>query len=366
MRLTNPFEELGIGRFFETLLPDFVLAFAFFTSICYAVLGKRFSQQRPAIAMSAAIGFALSVGFVWWEQANGFSIRDLGPVAIGFAIIILASVIFQSIRQVGGSWAGVGIAIGATILVAKLLEFNVPINPEIIRSIMTVALVTGIIAFLLHNRRNRPHLQHSQLDAADIRHDMSDLYRDRHLSKKLTKGLRKVRHEAKELNEHPEETTDILQQLTKILPAEGWLTQKMANLRAKAHRIRNGHIARLKETRNVFAKLPTTVKKKAAAELAARYNQIIGIDTRLERLDKAVAEYEIRIRDLTRQAKAYTVNHDYQKLKGCLNAALRLQHHNTRLLKIIQRTEGKLSAIAKKVAKQIQEVNKNENKNTRS
>ena len=85
MRLVNPFEDLGIGQLFETLMPDFVLAFAFFTSICFAILGKRFSQQRPAIAMSAAIGFALSVGFVWWEQANGFSsfnIEDLPKVAL--------------------------------------------------------------------------------------------------------------------------------------------------------------------------------------------------------------------------------------------------------------------------------------------
>ncbi|MHC4791849.1 MAG: hypothetical protein ACYS8Y_10525 [Planctomycetota bacterium] len=358
MRFGIPFEELAFGQLFETLLPDFVLAFTFFTSISYAVLGKRFGQQRPAIAMSAVIGFALSTGLVWWEQANEFSIRDLGPVAIGFAIIVLALVIYNSIRQVGGSWAGAGIALGATILIAKLLKMNIPIDPEIIQTVMIVALIVGILAFLSRRRQPYQQLKYSQPRVADIRHDMSDLYRDRHLSKKLTKGLRKVRHEAKELNEHPEETTDILQQLTKILPAEGWLTQKMANLRARAHRIRNGHIARLEETRNVFAKLPTTVKKKAAAELAARYNQIIGIDTRLERLDKAVAKYEIRIRDLTRQAKAYTANHDYQKLKGCLNTALRLQHHNTRLLKIIQRTEGKLSAIAKKVAKQTQEVNK--------
>jgi hypothetical protein len=358
MRFGIPFEELAFGQLFETLLPDFVLAFTFFTSISYAVLGKRFGQQRPAIAMSAVIGFALSTGLVWWEQANEFSIRDLGPVAIGFAIIVLALVIYNSIRQVGGSWAGAGIALGATILIAKLLKMNIPIDPEIIQTVMIVALIVGILAFLSRRRQPYHQLKYSQPRVADIRHDMSDLYRDRHLSKKLTKGLRKVRHEAKELNEHPEETTDILQQLTKILPAEGWLTQKMANLRARAHRIRNGHIARLEETRNVFAKLPTTVKKKAAAELAARYNQIIGIDTRLERLDKAVAKYEIRIRDLTRQAKAYTANHDYQKLKGCLNTALRLQHHNTRLLKIIQRTEGKLSAIAKKVAKQTQEVNK--------
>lgn len=128
MRLGNPFQDLVIGELFETALPDFVLAFAFFTSICFAVLGKRFGHQRPAIAMSATIGFALSVGLVWWEQANDFSIRDLGPIAIGFAVIVIAFVIYNSIRQVGGSWAGAGIAVGATILVAKLLEINVPID----------------------------------------------------------------------------------------------------------------------------------------------------------------------------------------------------------------------------------------------
>ena len=92
MRLVNPFEDLAIGDLFETALPDFVLAFAFFTSVAYAVLGKRFELQRPAVAMSATIGFALSVGLVWWEQSTGFSIRNLGPIAVGFAVILLAFV----------------------------------------------------------------------------------------------------------------------------------------------------------------------------------------------------------------------------------------------------------------------------------
>ena len=148
MRLGTPFQDLAIGQLFETLLPDFVLAFAFFTSVCFAVLGKRFGHERPAIAMSATIGFALSVGLVWWERANGFSMRDLGPIAIGFAIIVLAFVIYNSIRQVGGSWAGAGIAIGATLLVAKLLELNIPINREVLQTAMIVALVVGILAFL--------------------------------------------------------------------------------------------------------------------------------------------------------------------------------------------------------------------------
>jgi hypothetical protein len=143
-----------------------------------------------------------------------------------------------------------------------------------------------------------------------------------------------------------------------MLPAEGYLTEKMAQLRAKAHRIRNGHIARLEETSQVFAGLPTSAKKKASAELAARYKQIIGIDARLERLDKAVAENERRIIELTRNAQQYASRYDHKHLTDCLKAAEKLQHHNSRLIKLIERTESKLSAVARKVAKESRQVDK--------
>jgi len=106
MSLENPFNRLVLGDLMKSLLPDFVLGFAFFTALVYAVLGKRFERQRSAVAASAAMGMALSVGLVWWEQEAGLSIRDLGPVAVGFAVIILAGVMYQAIRQTGGSWAG--------------------------------------------------------------------------------------------------------------------------------------------------------------------------------------------------------------------------------------------------------------------
>ena len=358
MRLTNPFEELGIGRFFETLLPDFVLAFAFFTSVCYAVLGKRFGQQRPAIAMSTTIGFALSVGLVWWEQANGFSIRNLGPIAVGFAIIILAFVMYHAIGQIGGSWAGAGIALGASILITKVLGLKIPLDSEVVLTVMIVALIVGILSFLSHRHSNYPKLQYSKPFVRDIRHDMSDLYRDKHLSNRLAKKMRNIRHDAETLRENPEETGEILQQLRKILPAEGWLTQRMAQLRAKAHRIRNGHIARLKETRHLVAELPASAKKKISADLADRYRHIVGIDTRLQRLDRAVAENEGRIYQLTREAQKYTTQSNPQKLHDAIKAAEKLQRHNSRLLKIIVRTEGKLTRAAMGVVDKTREVDK--------
>jgi hypothetical protein len=106
MNLENPFRDLVFGDLMKSLLPDLVLGFTFFTALAYAVLSKRFQHQRAAVAMSAALGLALSVGLVWWEQKTGLSIRNLGPLAIGFAIIILAAVMYQAIHHVGGTWAG--------------------------------------------------------------------------------------------------------------------------------------------------------------------------------------------------------------------------------------------------------------------
>ena len=342
----------------DSYLPDFVLAFAFFTSIAYAVLGKRFEQQRPAIAMSATIGFALSIGLVWWEQANRLSVKDLGPIAIGFAILVLAFVMYQSIRQVGGSWAGAGITLGACILMSQLLQFRAPIDPEIIQTVTVVALIIGLLAFLSHTGGHSVRFPHLRPDLPKVRHDMSDLYRERRLSDRLGKGMRKLRKQSGTLNERPEDAGNVLLQLKRMLPAEGYLTERMAQLRAKAHRIRNGHVARLEETRHVFAKLPTPAKKKAAAQLAARYNQMAGIETRLERLDKAVAENERRIRDLTGQAEQYAAKYNHQKLYETIKAAEKLQHHNSKLFKIIERTEKNLSAVAKNVAKEVKEIEK--------
>ena len=359
MRLTTILMDLDLYRLFETALADFVLAFTFFTALCYAVLGKRFGAQRPAAAMSGAIGFALSVGLIWWERTTGFSIKNLGGVAIGFAIIAVAFVMYQAIRQIGGSWAGAAITLGASIIIARLLELNIPIDQELIQVITMVALIVGILALVSYTRGHPGHSQRVPAPLPKVRHDMSDLYKGRQLSNRLTKAMKKVRKQTDARTKQPAGTPDVMVQLKRMLPAEGYLTEKMAQLRAKAHRIRNGHIARLEETGHVFAKLPTSAKKKASAELAAGYGQIIGIDTRLERLDKTVAENERRIIELNRKAQQYAAKYDHKQLTECLKAAEKLQSHNSRLLKLIQHTENKLSGIAKKVAQKTKEADKN-------
>jgi len=235
----------------------------------------------------------------------------LGPLAIGFALIILASVMFQAIRQVGGSWSGAALAFGASLLIGWALGINWPFRAEIIQTVTTVALVLGVLTFLVHKHgiQGRFPLPGPQL--ADIRHDMRDLYEDQNVADRLGRGFkdltRKTRglsNESDPLHEHPKDAQDIMLQLDRMLPAQGWLTQRMARLREKAYHIRKGHITQIKEIQNHFAKLSPPERKKAARQLTARYKEL-EMDRRIERLDKTVAKNELRIRNLTQQAKGY-------------------------------------------------------------
>jgi len=358
VKLEHGWDNWHLGEILDSSLPDFILAFAFFTSLAYAVLAKRFDKQRPAIAMSATLGLALSVGLVWWERANGYSIKNLGPLAIGFAILVLAFVMYGFLRQIGGSWAGAMITLGAAILIAQLVGVPIPIDWQILQTVIAVTLIAGILVFMSHYHRSKPQVRIAAPALPDIRRTMADLYRDRHLSGQIDRELRRLRNGAKLLHERPQKTSNVLVQIKRLLPAEGYLTQRMAQLRQKAHQVRKGHVARLEETRHAFAELPVSAKKKAAAELATRYNQMIGIGTRLERLDRAVAENEKRIHDLTARAQTHTARYEDRELCEDLKAAQKLQHHNTRLFKIIERTEQKLSAIARQIAQEVKQVEK--------
>ena len=355
MSYSNSLEYLAYGEWLDTFLPDFVLAFAFFTALIYAAMGKRLGMQRPAAAVSAALGAALSAGLVWWEQANGLSIRNLGPVAVGFAIIILAGVIYQSIRHIGGNWAGAGIAFGACILVGWTLGIDWPVRSEIIQTIAGATLTVGILAFLINRKGALGHFPPASHELADARHDMSDLHEGRRVGNMLGDGFQRLRTKASSLFDHPDGADDVMLQLKRMLPAEGWLTERMARLRAKAHLIRRGHVARIEELRESTQKLPPEAKRKAARELAACYKEL-KIDLRIERLDKAVAENERRVRQLTRSAQESLQGHDYRKLVNILEDASKLQAHNAKLLRTIESTEAKLVTAARQVAKQTHEV----------
>lgn len=119
--------------------------------------------------------------------------------------------------------------------------------------------------------------------------------------------------------------------------------------------MRRGHIARIEQLQHVVETLPPPARRNAARALADRYKEL-KLDVRLERLDHAVAENERRVRDLTQQAQAWLEAGDYRQLSTVLDRATELQRHNVKLLRLIQRTEKRLLATARQVAKDMHEV----------
>ncbi len=343
----DPFAWFGLEDWFDALLPDFVLAFTFFTALIYAVLSRQFERQRSAAAMAASLGLALSIGLTWWEYEHGWSVRDLGPLAIGFAVLMLGMVMYLGLKATGGKWAGAGMALGASLLVAWLMGLDWIVSPEILQTVTSTALLFGFLAFLMHWRSHGGQgiwAGSTTSEPAQIRHDMSDLERTSGVSHALERGLRRAQQRTSRERGPRENSADAMRQLQRMLPAEGWLTERMARLRANAHRARKGHVARIEELQASLQKLSPPDRKRASDELKLRYAEL-GFDARLERLDRAVAETELRIRDLTRSAQAALAKHDHRHLLDILNDAQRMQKHNTKLMKLIRAGERKLQQV---------------------
>lgn len=353
----DPFVGRALEPLFDSVLPDFVLAFTFFTALCYAVLGRHFGRQRPAAAMSVALGVALAVGLVSWEIAHDWSMRDLGPVALGLVLLALVVAVFAAIQHVGGTWSGLAMAIVVCVLAGGLIGAPWSLHWGVVRYLAALTLLAGLVALIVHIVRQPTFLGlgPAPTEVARVRHDMSDLEQDRRVAEHLAQGLREVRSEADFIVSRPDVAGDFLIQLQRLLPEEGWLTQRLAALREKAHHLRTGHAHRIEELREFIDNLPPAAREKAAEELADRIAQL-HLDVRLERLDRAVAELEKRVRDLTAEAERATANQEYRKVPGLLDEAARLQAHNAKLLTLIERSEQRLLATARQVVEHTGEV----------
>jgi hypothetical protein len=337
------------------LLPDFVLAFALFTPLAYGVLARRLGRPAPALAASAAIGLSLSFGLIWWEASTGWSIRDLGTLAVGFALLLMGAVIFRTVREIGGGWAGIGTALGISLLIGWVLGLDWPLDPLVVQTAVVVALLVGLAAFWFH-RQSPSRITHEPgVENRRIRRNAHDIAETGNTAQSIRDGLRRAKNASTWLKRRPALASDVMLQLRRLLPIEGRLTQRVAGLRANAHLMRAGHSMRIRELQKHFSKLSPAAQRKLGHELRARYEEL-RLDQRIERLDIAVAKVERRVRSLTIEAEECMRSHNYRQVPDLLERAAELQDHNVRLIAIIERSERRLLQVAKDAAHEMNEV----------
>lgn len=360
MATDNPFAWMPFHELFNSLLPDFVLGFALFTALSYAVLARRFEHERAAVVMSAVIGIALACGLVWWEADHGLSIRHLGPIAVGILLLLIGVILFQGIRKAGGAWGGGLLALGIAMFLALLVQLPIPINSQVLHTALVILLIFGLVAALEHR-----HVQYRRVDMPVqrerrvVRDNVKEIDEGARVSDWLSKGFGKLRRRTGNLRDRSEGADDVIVQLNRMLPEQGWLTKRLADLRGRMHRIKEGHVARIEELRKHVRHLSPEAKRNVSRELSRRFKELKQ-DTRLDRLDAAVAENEKRIKEITQQARQATQQHDYPRLHQLFKQAEKLQQHNTRLFQIMDRTEKRLAALAQKAARDAAQVKDNE------
>ena len=310
--------------------------------------------------MSVSLGTALATGLVWWEYNNSLSIRDTGSIGILLLLIVVTVTIYNNIKQSGSKSAALIITIGL-ILTFISLNRQLPVNTVDLYTLIFSMILLGFIVLAVKSilSEPRPGLTYPphQPELADD--TIKQIHRDRGLNFNLDKYLRKLKNEAQLLKRDPAKAPQVYQQISGLLPAEGYLTEKMARLREKAHQIRSGHVARLKETQSLTRLLPPSRLAQVSAKLITSYYAELDFEKRLERLDNAVAVNEKKIVILLKQARICSKEYKFQQIPDLIRHAEKLQQQNEKLFKIIEHTENKLSELAHKITKQQMEEYKN-------
>lgn len=332
------------------LVIDFTLAFIFFTALCFAVLVKRFDHRRSAAAMAAALGASLALGLVAWEVQSGWRIQSLGPVAAGLALLVLAAVIHQAIRRIGGDWAGAAIALGAAAMIGTVLNMPWPIADRTVGAVAVLILILGAGMWWLHHTPSSPSNLISRFQGdrrpalaafKNTRRQVHDLDDVRRLERQLDRSMDELGQQVRKPDDSPSAVAAIRQKLNEMIPAEGVLTRRLADLRSRAVFAERGHLARLRKLTAEIPKMTPEQARQAAMQVRQAY-KAAGFYRRIERLDAAAVQAERKIQRLTAQAEAYANIGQTKPMQKLIEDATKLQHQVDRLFSQIERDERKL------------------------
>jgi hypothetical protein len=209
-----------------------------------------------------------------------------------------------------------------------------------------------IILIWLLIRNAGSHLNLPAANDNDYTHDqIKRMYNYRSLSNNISGQLRKLKRTTELLGDKNSQSTDLVLQLQRILPQQGFLAGQMAGLRKKAHLVRNGHIAKIKDIKKLCRQMGPLQKREISRQMIEYYQKETDLEKRLERLEGLITDIEKQSRELIVRAQICVKNNDFKQYDDIINKAKRLQDRVTHIIKIIIRTEKKLSATSQKIVR---------------
>ena len=378
----EPFENLDIAGIYEkySVVIDFLIYLTIFTGLSQVILSKKF-QGRGGKALIIATGLVLSVGMITAEKTIGFNIKTFGPVAIWMFIILIAGVLFHSIKYIGAGNIGSGsIAFVVTYFIMRgllpeffaLLQKNEYTNwlHSLVFIAVMIAMVRGFVSVFSGRPRiisepsiqikspkviwNRifPSEEFSKEYEIIKRRLESIAKKDKKSSKEIISDLEKVKSIVQVYGENPDYSGIIKSKIYEIIPKEHEIFEKIRYLREVNKALENFDIGVFKSLKVRYEKLSEEEKELAKKEIKEEIVKV-KVEKRIEDFASDALLFNENFKYCLKNAEINLVNGWKEEVIKWINEAIKYEYKIKDLLNKIREFEKLLEKITIEELKSI-------------
>jgi hypothetical protein len=363
----RPLEYLDISKLYDnyTVFIDFAIYLMVFVGISQITLGSRF-QGKGGKAITIAIGISLALALAISERFLGFSLRSLGPIAVGIFLAILSVMIYRLVKQLGGDFAVSGSLAYIIILLfltATMQGFFAWINKN--TPLLGLGLVIGffwaaykVISHLFRGKKLSEKLGEKFKEAkTESAAEITQMNRSKGFQRSQIKPITKQAFKASDqiLNElteilksiekygHlPDARAEIKKQIEKILPEQMELMETVKTLQTRHGRILafdTGVYSQ--EFQNRYRELSGPEKAAMKKELEDEYIKL-GIEKQLPVLERQIEDYQVGIRNYLNQTSSSLMSGNIENAKASVKKAISLEQQTKTILDRLRNLEKQI------------------------
>jgi hypothetical protein len=363
----RPLEYLDISKLYDsyTVFIDFAIYLMVFVGISQITLGSRF-QGKGGKAITIAIGISLAISLTITERYLGFSLKSLGPIAVGIFLAILSVMIYRLIKQLGGDFAvsgSIAYIIILLFLTATMPGFFAWINNNI--PLLGLGLVGGfvlaaynVVTHLFRGKKLSEKLEGKLVQSNDnSKTDIDQLNRSRRFQKSNIKAItRKARKEGRHIIDElqeikraiekyghlPKAREEIKKQIDGIMPEQLELVDYLNRLQSLHRRLLSFDASVYSnEVQTRYRNISGPEKSALKKELEDEY-QKIGVERQLLELEEQAKRYQEAMKSALNQTGQNLISGDSGGAKAAIDNAIKLEQETSIILNQLKYLERQI------------------------
>jgi len=382
----EPMRHIDIEEFYDDYheMIDLIIYFIIFTGTSQAVFRKRF-PGNPGKAMSVAIGIALSISLVIAEHYTGFSLKALGTIAATILILLLAAMIYYTLRIFGAGSVGAGTT--ALIITYLSIRTTTPQTYNWLQAqqiapwtdlALIIALIIGFLKLLqtitthkdtpilklkerfTNQPQNPEPLPKSKQNAQEL--EGEKWFIKKKLKRNTKKGQKDEQKTTTKLQDiikllktprlSPKNRRQISKDLQEISEQESDLQKRLNQLKQTDQKLQDFDIQQFQNLKPQFDQFDKQGKRKLW-QLVQAEREKIGTEQKIQKLQEKITQQDQLFKRYLNQAITLLNQNRKQQAAQWIRQAIRLEQESDSLWNSLKRLEDALLRITKKQLREI-------------